>query len=74
MKHFKIRVRAAKQRIRYWLVSKLLTKYEKERILNLIEEAESIVIINDSEKYYQLRRGRKSLEIDIFKQELKNVW
>lgn len=74
MKHLKIRIRCAKQRFRYWIVSKLLTKYEKERILMLIEDAENIVIISDSEKYYQLRRGRKSLEIDIFKQELKNVW
>lgn len=74
MNHFKIRIRVAKIRIRYWLVSKLLTKHEKERILNLIEEAESILIVSNSEKYYQLQRNRKSLEIDIFKQELKNVW
>ena len=58
--------------IRYWLVSKLLTKYEKEEILIMLENATDIIRAEEMKEKYGLYGRVRAFSGDILKYKLKS--
>ena len=69
-----IKVNRISQKIRYYLISKLFTTYEKDQILTMFEAATDEIGKKQIESKYGLYLDARAFGTDILKHKLKSSW